>query len=126
MANNSFMKDFVVKAVIGAGLGIVVDAIVEISRVPVFNDTGLLGNSKLPNYELFVYLTAGGITGLSILDIAVNSKPFGISQDLLPYASFFIIGTALWDNTLAQMLGLRNFNIYDVVENAIPNVRGLV
>lgn len=124
MANGSSfnIKDFAAKAVVAAGLGIVADGVIEISRAPIFNDSGLFGN-KIPNYEFGVYTIAGSITILSILDILINTKPFGISKEALPYSTFFIIGTALWESTLANMLGLRNFNIYDVVENAIPNVR---
>lgn len=125
MGSTFNLKDFAVKAVVGAGLGIVADAVVEVSRIPIFNESGLLGN-KVPNYELGVYTIAGSVTILSILDILMNSKPFGISKEALPYSTFFIIGTALWESTLANMLGLRNVNIYDVIENAVPNVRQFI
>lgn len=121
-SGQSFVKDFVVKGVVGAGLGIVADALIEVSRIPVFNDSGLFGNT-VSNYEVIAYTIASSVTVLSILDIALNSKPFNISKEALPYSTFFIIGTALWESTLAKMVGLRNINIYDMVENAIPNVR---
>ena len=124
-SGQSYIKDFVVKGVVGAGLGIVADALIEVSRVPIFNDSGLFGNT-IPNYEVLAYTVAGSVTILSILDIAINSKPFGVSKEALPYSTFFIIGTALWESTLAKMLGLRNINIYDIIENAVPNVRGYI
>lgn len=122
MANGQgYIKDFVVKGVIGAGLGIVMDALVEVSRIPIFNDSGLFGNT-VPNYEVVAYTVAMSVTVLSMLDIVLNTKPFGVSKEALPYSTFFIIGTAIWESTLAKMLGLRNINIYDMVENAIPNI----
>lgn len=125
MANNStgsYIKDFAVKGVVAAGLGIVANALVEISRAPFLNDSGAFGN-KVTNYEFLAYTISGSVSVLSLLDILIHSKPFNISKDALPYSVFFIIGTSLWDSALAGMLGLRNINIYNIAENAIPNIR---
>ncbi len=126
MASSLNLKDFAVKGIIGAGFGIVVDGIIEISGIPFFNETGIFGNDAMSNYELFAYSIAGGITVLSMLDILLNSKPFGISREALPYSVFFIIGTSLWETTLAKMVGLRNVNIYQMLQNQIPNLKNFI
>ena len=123
--SNSYVKEFAVKGVIAAGFAIVVDAVVEVSGIPFFNSNDIFGgNNELSNYELFAYSISGAITLLSLMDILLNSKPFGISKDALPYATFFIIGTSLWETTLAKMVGLRNINIYDIIGNTLGNTLG--
>jgi hypothetical protein len=46
--------DFLAKLAVGFGVGALGDAIVEIARVPVLNDTGTFGNKNMSNYEYFV------------------------------------------------------------------------
>lgn len=123
--NSSYIRDFAVKGVVATGLGIFANALVEVLRAPFLNDSGAFGN-KITNYELIAYTISGSITVLSTLDILLRSKPFNISRDALPYSVFFILGTSLWDSTLSGLLGLRNFNIYQYAENAIPNISSYV
>lgn len=125
MASTLNLKEFAVKGLIGAGFAIIVDGIIEVSGIPFFNESGIFGN-KISNYELFAYSIAGSITVLSMLDILLNSKPFGISKEALPYSVFFIIGTSLWETTLAKMVGLRNVNIYDMIGDSVSNLRTLI
>ena len=127
MANKevSVIKDFLWKMIGGIGFGVVTDALVEVSKVPVLNDKGLFGNNAMSNYEFLIYaITTGGMVA-SIVDIATNSKPFGFSRDALPILSGVMIGTQQYESWIANKIGIRKFDPYNFVQSHIPNLGGM-
>ena len=120
------MKEFLLKMAGGIGFGVVVDALVEVSRLPVLNDKGLFGNDTMSNYEFMIYgITLGGLTA-SIVDIATNSKPFGFSKDLVPVLAGVMIGTQQYESWIADKIGIRKFDPYNFVRGYIPNINSML
>jgi hypothetical protein len=112
----------VVKGVFGVGAGVISDFFVEFLNVPVLNENGMFGNTKQSNYEVIVYAITGGGATAGIIDLFSNSRPLGFSKDFMPYFIGFGIGTGLYENLIANALGIRNFNPYEFIYNAIPSV----
>lgn len=122
MTTNKPIRDMFVKGIYGVGAAIIADFFVEFFRVPVLNDMGVFGNTTMSNYEVAVYAITGGGSAAAIIDLFTNSKPLGFSKEFLPVFVGFGIGTSLYENLIAKSLGIRNYNPYDIVYNAIPNI----
>jgi hypothetical protein len=108
--------------ILGAGIGIASDALVEISRMPILNDTGTFGSSKISNFELFFYgISTAGIAA-AIVDIGWGKGVLTFSRSMIFYLVGLIIGVYFYENTLATMFKIRQFNPYSTVGQYIPGV----
>lgn len=112
--------DFLVKGVLGFGAGILLDAIIEVSRMPILNDSGLFGNAGMSNFEFISYAAVAGTVGVSLIELFTNVKIFGISKDILPTMLGYGIGIQQYETGLAEKLHIRELDPYGTVGGLIP------
>ena len=116
------IHDVIMQLALGAGIGIVADAVVEITRFPVLNDTGTFGNTKVSNFELFFYgISLAGIAA-GIIDIGWGKGVLTFSKSMIFYLAGLIFGVSVYESTLSTMFGIRKFNPYQIVATNIPQV----
>lgn len=117
--------DFFTKFAIGFGLGAGGDAVVEISRAPVLNDTGTFGDPNTSNYEYLTYFfgTAGTVLGVAALGLK-GQGILGFTASAMPVFAGLAIGTYFYEHTLANLLGIRKFNPYELFGHLLPPAAG--
>jgi len=116
------IHEVITQLALGAGIGIIADAVVEITRFPVLNDTGTFGNTKVSNFELFFYgVSIAGIAA-GIIDIGWGRGVLTFSRSMIFYLAGLIFGVSIYESTLSTMFGIRKFNPYQVVAANIPAV----
>jgi hypothetical protein len=107
---------------LGMGIGIISDAVVEVSRFPVLNDSGTFGSSKVSNFELFFYgISIAGIAA-GIVDIGFGRGVLTFSRSMIFYLAGLIAGVYFYENTLATLFKIRQFNPYTAVSQYIPPI----
>jgi hypothetical protein len=114
--------DFLVHFAFGAGLGALGDAIVEVTRFPVLNDTGTFGDRHTSNYEWMSYGlgTFGVVAGVA--DVGLGGKGvLGFTRKGTPFFAGFAFGTYLYEHTIVNLLGIRKFNPYEVFSHMVPH-----
>jgi hypothetical protein len=116
------LKEALKQLTLGIGIGVTVDAVVEVARVPVLNDTGTFGNSDISNFELIFYgMSIAGISA-AIIDIGVGRGILTFSKSMIFYLTGLVIGVYFYENTLATMFRIRKFDPYKMVGKYIPPV----
>lgn len=107
---------------LGMGIGAFADAAVEVTRIPVLNDTGTFGNSQISNFELFFYGISIAGLGAAIVDIGTGKGILTFSKSMIFYLVGLIIGVYFYENTLATLFKIRKFNPYEFVGKYIPPI----
>lgn len=121
--NTNGIRTLLVKGIYATGAGVLAEFLVDFFRIPMLTGTGLFGGSGgISNYEVIVYALSTGGAVAGIMDYFSNSKPLGFSKEFLPYFIGFGFGTSLYESLIADKLGLRNINPYQIVYNAVPNI----
>jgi hypothetical protein len=117
-----FVLELLVKTAVGFGIGAGGDAIVEIFRLPVLNDTGTFGDPNTSNYEYFSYAlgTFGVVAGVADLGLRGGQGILGFTRHGMPFFAGFAMGTYFYEHTLSKLFGLRDWNPYDIVGRAFP------
>lgn len=116
------IKEFLKKVLIGMGLGIATDAGVELLRVPVLNDSGTFGDPQMSNIEYAAYGISVFGTAAGIADIGLGTGVLTFTKTGFPVLIGFGLGFYFWEHTLATMLGVRKYDIYQYLGKAIPPV----
>lgn len=112
----------IIQLALGTGIGIIADAVVEITRFPVLNDTGTFGNTKVSNFELFFYGIAIAGIAAGIIDIGWGRGILTFSKDMIFYLAGLVFGVSVYESTLSTMFGIRKVNPYTIVAANIPQV----
>lgn len=120
--SKGFLKDFMTKALIGAGLGAAADAGTELFRVPVLNDSGTFGNTEISNFELAGYGLGVAGTVAGIADIAIGKGVVTFTAATWPIFLGWMLGIYFYEHTFADMMGIRKTNIYEYAGGLIPPV----
>lgn len=107
---------------LGMGVGIFADAAVEVTKLPVLNDSGTFGNSQISNFELFFYGISIAGLGAAIVDIGTGKGILTFSKSMIFYLVGLIMGVYFYENTLATLFKIRKFNPYELVGRYIPPV----
>lgn len=116
------IKEAIKQLTLGIGIGITIDAVVEVAKVPVLNDSGTFGNADISNFELIFYgMSIAGISA-AVIDIGVGKGILTFSKSMIFYLTGLIIGVYFYENTLANMFKIRKFDPYDLVGRYIPPV----
>ena len=116
------IKEAIKQLTLGIGIGITVDAIVEVAKIPVLNDSGTFGNADISNFELIFYgMSIAGISA-AVIDIGVGKGILTFSKSMIFYLTGLIIGVYFYENTLATMFKIRKFDPYQLVGRYIPPV----
>lgn len=116
------LKEALKQLTLGIGIGITVDAIVEVAKIPVLNDSGTFGSSDISNFELIFYgMSIAGISA-AVIDIGVGKGILTFSKSMIFYLTGLIIGVYFYENTLATMFKIRKFDPYQLVGRYIPPV----
>jgi hypothetical protein len=118
------LLDFFIKMAIGFGVGAGGDAVVEITRAPVLNDTGSFGNPHMSNYEYMSYLlgTFGVVAGVADLGMRGGQGIFGFTRSAMPFFAGFAFGTYFYEHTIANLIGIRNIDPYDIASRVLPPI----
>ena len=110
------------KFLFGLGAGVVADAIVEVTRFPLLNESGLFGNASMSNFETLSYaIGVGGITAGAV-DVFTGRSILGFSKDLIPFLAGYIVGIQNYEGWIADKLGIRQFDPYATVKGFIPQI----
>ncbi len=116
------LKEAMKQLTLGIGIGITIDAIVEVAKIPVLNDSGTFGNADISNFELIFYgMSIAGISA-AVIDIGVGKGILTFSKSMIFYLTGLIIGVYFYENTLAAMFKIRKFDPYQLVGRYIPPV----
>lgn len=116
------LTDALKQLTLGIGIGVIVDAIVEVAKIPVLNDSGTFGNADISNFELVFYgINIAGISA-AVIDIGVGKGILTFSKSMIFYLVGLIIGVYFYENTLASMFKIRKFDPYNLVGKYIPPV----
>ena len=116
------IKEAIKQLTLGIGIGITVDAIVEVAKIPVLNDSGTFGNADISNFELIFYgMSIAGISA-AVIDIGAGKGVLTFSKSMIFYLTGLIIGVYFYENTLATMFKIRKFDPYQLVGRYIPPV----
>lgn len=116
------LKEAMKQLALGIGIGVTVDAVVEVAKVPVLNDSGTFGNADISNFELIFYgMSIAGISA-AVIDIGVGKGILTFSKSMIFYLTGLIIGVYFYENTLANMFKIRKFDPYQTVGRYIPPV----
>jgi hypothetical protein len=116
------LKEALKQLTLGIGIGITVDAIVEVAKVPVLNDSGTFGNADISNFELIFYgMSIAGISA-AVIDIGVGKGILTFSKSMIFYLTGLIIGVYFYENTLASMFKIRKFDPYQTVGRYVPPI----
>lgn len=115
--------DFLIHFAFGFGLGAIGDAIVEVTRFPVLNDTGTFGDPHTSNYEYFAYGLGTFGTVAGVADIGLGGKGIlGFTRKGTPFFAGFAAGTYFYEHTIVNLLGLRKFNLYESFGHILPPI----
>lgn len=116
------VKEAMKQLALGIGIGITVDAVVEVAKIPVLNDSGTFGNADISNFELIFYgMSIAGISA-AVIDIGVGKGILTFSKSMIFYLTGLIIGVYFYENTLATMFKIRKFDPYQLVGRYIPPI----
>lgn len=116
------LKEALKQLTLGIGIGITVDAVVEVAKIPVLNDTGTFGNSDISNFELIFYgMSIAGISA-AVIDIGVGRGILTFSKSMIFYLTGLVVGVYFYENTLATMFKIRKFDPYKLVGKYIPPI----
>jgi hypothetical protein len=121
MANES-VADFVRNASFGALTGAVIDAATEISEAPLLNDQApFFNNPNMSTAEAIVYSTAAlGVVG-GLIDMGTGMKALGgYGQEVLATSLGLLVGTYVYENDLAEKLGIRKADAVDPAAAEAP------
>ena len=118
------LLDFLAKFAVGVGVGVAGDAVVELTRAPVLNDTGTFGNPHMSNYEYITYGLSGVGVSAGVIDLATggSATPLGFTRHALPVLAGIIFGTYFYEHTITRQLGLRGVDPYDIASHALPPI----
>jgi len=123
---NSFskgvIKEFLKKVLIGMGLGAGTDALVEIFRVPVLNDSGTFGDPGMSNIEYAAYAISVFGTAAGIADIGLGTGVLTFTKTGFPVLIGYGLGFYFWEHTFAVLFGVRKYDIYQYAGRLIPPV----
>ena len=101
----NFASELLMGFIAGAG----VDAFVEVTKFPVLNDQAPIGGPGMTNYEMVAYGIGILASSLGFLTL-VTGKGFqfgGVGKELFSSGLGVIVGTNIYENYLAQKLGIR-------------------
>jgi hypothetical protein len=118
------LLDFFVKFAIGFGIGAAGDAVVEFTRAPILNDVGTFGDPNTSNYEYFTYGLGTFAVVAGVADLGLRSGPgvFGFTKHGIPLFAGIMAGTYFYEHTLTNLLGLRQWNPYELLSRLVPPV----
>jgi hypothetical protein len=120
--SKSLLPDFIGKLIGGIGAGVVINALVDISRAPGLSDVGMFGNTTSNNFETVAAAIVVGGSTAAIFDIFTGNTILGFSRQLLPILLGYGIGAQQWNTWIAAKLGVDKFNPYEAIQGVIPEV----
>ena len=120
--SKSMLPDFLGKLIAGVGAGVVVNALVDISRLPGLSDVGMFGNTTSNNFETIASGLAVGGVAAGTFDVFTGNTILGFSRQLIPILLGYLIGSQQWNSWIAAKLGVDKFNPYEALYEAIPGV----
>lgn len=100
--------DFVKVMSLGGAAGFLGDALAEITRMPFLNDpTFVYKDPTKSNFEAISYITGTVLTGLGFIDMITSVSIGGVGKALMPTGLGLIMGTGLYEEHGAKLLGIR-------------------
>ena len=100
--------EFVKVMALGGAAGFIGDAATEVTRFPFLNDpTFVYKSPTTSNFEAISYIAGTLLAGLGFIDMVTGVSLGGIGKSLMPSGLGLILGTQLYENHGAKLLGIR-------------------
>lgn len=120
--SKGLLPDFLGKLIGGIGAGVIINAIIDISRAPGLSEVGMFGNTTANNFETVAAAIVVGGSTAAIFDIFTGNTILGFSKQLLPILLGYGIGAQQWNSWIAAKVGVDKFNPYQFAQDVIPEV----
>ena len=86
------LPDFLGKMIGGIGAGVILNALVDISRLPGLSDVGMFGNTTSNNFETVASALATGGAVAGMFDFFTGNTILGFSKTITPILLGYLIG----------------------------------
>jgi hypothetical protein len=116
------IPDFLGKMIGGIGAGVILNALVDISRLPGLSEVGMFGNTTANNFETVASALATGGAVAGIFDVFTGNTILGFSKTITPVLLGYLIGSQQWNAWIAAKIGVDKFNPYQELLGVIPEV----